>query len=141
MIKNKKQCDDGIGCGNSCIAKTKVCQKLLAKQGVGVITANTMTKKVTQITVDKELQELAEEFRQSFGGDINTTDEAILHDSIHGASGLGATLEDERIVLNVQNALSGDEVDPEVADRVASIISIIPTDLMIKISSELEKLK
>lgn len=138
----KKNCGGGgINCKNACISFTYTCRHLMSGQSNGHKMATSMAKDITRISVDQDLQELAEEFRASHDLDENNTDEAVAHDLIHALSGLGPTLEDERIVLNVQNSLTGGEVDPEVADRVASILSIIPPDYIVRLSDLMLRLE
>jgi hypothetical protein len=70
--------------------------------------------------------ELANEFTSSHPGlDINTTHQAFAHDAIHAVTGLGVSLADEELVLNLSNALVGEEVNPTHYDRVALLLEIV----------------
>ena len=77
------------------------------------------------------LIDLANEFQTSHAGlDANTTDAAYIHDAIHAVTGLGVDLESEELVLNLTNALSGEETNPKHDARMLSLISIIPTEIL-----------
>lgn len=71
------------------------------------------------------LIELATEFQTSYNLDINTTTEAFAHDALHALLGLGASLEDEEVVLNVSNALVGEEINPKHQSRVDSLMIVL----------------
>lgn len=80
---------------------------------------------MTLITVSTELTELANEFQQAYNLDINTTNEAIVHDALHAILGLSTSLEDEEVVLNVVNCLEGGEVNPRLLERVTTLLDIL----------------
>lgn len=82
-----------------------------------------------------EIQEMVSEFHASHTGlDAVTTEYALLHDSIHAYCGLGVSMEEEEIVHNITNVLIGQDCLPQHADRVALLIEIIPTEVMIELS-------
>lgn len=82
-----------------------------------------------------EIQEMVKEFHASHTGlDAVTTEYALLHDSIHAYCGLGVSMADEEIVHNITNVLVGQDCLPQHADRVALLIEIIPTEVMIELS-------
>ena len=82
-----------------------------------------------------EIQEMVKEFHASHTGlDAVTTEYALLHDSIHAYCGLGVSMEEEEIVHNITNVLVGQDCLPQHADRVALLIEIIPTEVMIELS-------
>ena len=84
------------------------------------------------------LIQLANEFQSSHEGlDTNTTNEAILHDAIHAVTGLGVSLEDEEVVLNITNYLQGGETNPKLTERVIFIVSLIPSEILVAIASHL----
>ncbi len=84
------------------------------------------------------ITELANEFQASHEGlDTNNTTEAILHDCLHCVTGLGVSLEDEEVVLNITNYLAGGETNPKLTERVLFIVSLIPEEILVAIASEL----
>lgn len=68
---------------------------------------------------------LATEFQQSNNLDINTTNEAYLHDAVHAIFGLSASLEDEEIVLNITEVLTGNDCLERNRERVENMISMV----------------
>ena len=84
------------------------------------------------------LNQLANEFQASHEGlDPNTTKEAVLHDAIHACTGLGVSLEDEEVVLNITNYLAGGATNPKLTERVVFIVSLIPDEILVAIASAL----
>lgn len=82
-----------------------------------------------------EIQEMVKEFHVSHTGlDTVTTEYALLHDAVHAYCGLGVSMEDEEIVHNITNVLVGQDCLPQHANRVALLIEIIPTEVMIELS-------
>lgn len=75
--------------------------------------------------ISQQVIDLATEFQESLNLDINTTDEAYMHDAIHAMTGLGVTLEDEEIVLNITEVLQGGECLPRHESRVNSFIELM----------------
>ena len=75
--------------------------------------------------LSQNLKTLATEFQQSLHLDINTTDEAYVHDAIHALTGLGVTLEDEEIVLNITEVLQGGNCLPRHETRVLDFIQLM----------------
>lgn len=66
------------------------------------------------------------EFHNSHPGlDPVTTEAAAWHDFLHSFTNLSTTLEDEEIVLNITEVLSGGQCSPQNADRVYFFISIL----------------
>jgi hypothetical protein len=81
--------------------------------------------------------ELANEFTSSHEGlAVNSTHQAFTHDAIHAVTGLGVTLAEEELVLNVSNALTGDEVNPDCLERVTNLLEIIVLSGYLPILSE-----
>lgn len=82
-----------------------------------------------------EIQEMVKEFHASHTGlDAVTTEYALLHDAVHAYCGLGVSMEDEEIVHNITNVLVGQDCLSQHANRVALLIEIIPTEVMIELS-------
>lgn len=82
-----------------------------------------------------EIQEMVKEFHASHSGlDAVTTEYALLHDAVHAYCGLGVSLDEEELVHNITNVLVGQDCLPQHADRVALLIEIIPTEVMIELS-------
>lgn len=86
-------------------------------------------------TLSADIQEMVKEFHVSRTGlDAVTTEYAMLHDAIHAYCGLGVSMEEEEIVHNITNILVGQDCLPQHADRVALLIEILPTEVMIELS-------
>jgi hypothetical protein len=68
------------------------------------------------------------------GLDAVTTEEAMLHDAVHAYTGLGITLQDEEVVLNIVNVLAGLECSTHLSNRVEFIISLLEVDVLIELS-------
>lgn len=82
-----------------------------------------------------EIQEMVKEFHASHTGlDAVTTEYALLHDAVHAYCGLGVSLDEEELVHNITNVLVGGECLPQHLERVALLIEIIPTKVMIELS-------
>ena len=75
--------------------------------------------------ISQQVINLATEFQQSLNLDINTTDEAYMHDAIHAMTGLGVSLQDEEIVLNITEVLQGGECLPQHEARVNNFIELM----------------
>ena len=84
------------------------------------IESNKLTDMLSQ-----SLKQLATEFQQSLSLDVNTTDEAYAHDAVHALTGLGVTLEDEELVLNITEVLQGGECLAKHTDRVINFIQLM----------------
>ena len=82
-----------------------------------------------------EAIELATEFQQSYQLDPNNTEESIYHDLLHSVTGLSVSLEDEELVLNIAEVLSGGECNSVHTERVSLLISLIPDHFLIELSN------
>jgi hypothetical protein len=86
-------------------------------------------------TLSTDIQEMVAEFHASHKGlDAVSTEYALLHDAIHAYCGLGVSMEEEELVHNVTNVLVGQDCLPEHQERVALLIEILPTEVMIELS-------
>ena len=84
---------------------------------------------------------LVEEFHNSKPGlDPVTTEKALVHDVIHAVTGLGVTLEDEEIVLNIQNTLGGEGCLERNRERVELFLTIIPVEIIIELTNAIAEL-
>ena len=57
------------------------------------------------------------------GLEMNKTMEAFAHDSVHAVLGLGVTLEEEELVLNVQQSLIGKEISSHMVNKVTDTLA------------------
>ena len=79
--------------------------------------------------------ELIAEWHASQSGlDPVLTEAALVHDAIHAYTGLGTSLADEEIVLNISNLLAGLDCLPHNRERCEFIISILPSDVLVELS-------
>ena len=84
---------------------------------------------------------LVEEFHNSKPGlDPVTTEKALVHDVIHAVTGLGVTLEDEEIVLNITNLLGGEDCLEKHRERCEFILTLIPVEILIELSAAIAEL-
>lgn len=84
---------------------------------------------------------LVEEFHCSKPGlDPVTTEKALVHDVIHAVTGLGVTLEDEEIVLNIQNLLGGEECLEKNRERCEFMLTLIPVEILVELTNAIAEL-
>ncbi len=62
------------------------------------------------------------------------TEAALVHDAIHAHTGLGTSLADEEIVLNISNLLAGLDCLPHNRERCEYIISLLPSDVLVELA-------
>lgn len=90
---------------------------------------------ITSTLLSADTQQLIAEWHTTHSGlDPVTTEAALVHDAIHAYTGLGTTLADEEIVLNISNILAGLDCLPHNRERCEFIISLLPSDVLIELS-------
>lgn len=77
---------------------------------------------------------VAEWHASQTGLDSVTTEAALVHDAIHAYTGLGTTLADEEIVLNISNLLAGLDCLACNRERCEFIISLLPSNVLVELS-------
>ena len=90
---------------------------------------------ITTNLLSADTLELIAEWHASQPGlDTITTEAALVHDAIHAYTGLGVSLADEEIVLNISNLLAGLDCLPHNRERCEFIISLLPSDVLVELS-------
>lgn len=64
-------------------------------------------------------------FAQHEGLMPNRQMEAICHDAVHSVFGIGVSLEDEELALNLEQSLRGLEVSTHMQDKVANALAAL----------------
>ena len=68
----------------------------------------------------------------------NHTDAAFAHDCVHAVFGIGVSLKEEELVLNLTNCLIGQETNPKMEQAIEEAIASVNMDLLIELSTYLE---
>ena len=90
---------------------------------------------ITSTLLSTSTIELIQEWHESQQGlDPVLTEAALVHDAIHAYCGLGTTVADEDIVLNIVNLLAGHDCLEIHRDRVEFIIGLLTSDVLIELS-------
>lgn len=85
--------------------------------------------------ISAELQQQLDNWHNSNSGlDPVTTHEALIHDLIHSITGLGTSLQEEQLVLNVQEVLSGNDCLESLQEQVEEIIAQIDINFLIELN-------
>ncbi len=129
-----KQCNKGFACGASCISKADECRHGLSGEG---------SRALDDLVVSRELYNTVRDWYSNQENlDVNTTPEAFAHDAVHAMFKQGVTLEEERLVLNIQNSLTGEGVDPAMQAAVENALaSITDFDLLLEVAELTLKVK
>ena len=69
-----------------------------------------------------------------------TTHEALIHDALHGACGLGVSIHDEHLIHNIAEILEGGIPLDEFREECESIISEIAIDDLVILTEALSTL-
>lgn len=78
---------------------------------------------------------LIDEFHASHEGlDPVLCHEAAVHDAVHAYLGLGVSLEDEEVVLNCVELLSGRECSIHLAERCEFLLTLLTSDVLVELS-------
>lgn len=88
----------------------------------------------TNLLSTDTLELIAEWHASQTGLDPVLTEAALVHDAIHAYTGLGTTLADEEIVLNIANLLGGGDCLERNRERCEFIISLLPGDVLVELS-------
>ena len=86
-------------------------------------------------TLSASTLSLIDEFHNSHEGlDPVVCHAAAVHDALHAYLGLGVLLEDEEVVLNCVELLSGNDCSLHLRDRCEFLLTLLSTDVLVELS-------